>query len=105
MELQNEEIDMGVSHSGVHTNLSFEGDAAIVKKTFDAEPHLRHAENARIQTAGMNWGEGRLVGHILAAFYAQIVQIKDPTERDAAIMNFFRQNKAFVMFDKFMKDL
>lgn len=105
MELQNEEIDMGVSRNGVHTNLSFEGDAAIVKKTFDAEPHLRHAENARIQTSGMNWGEGRLVGHIPPAFYAEILTIKDPQERDRRIMEFFRQNKAFVMFDRFMKDL
>lgn len=105
MEQQNEEIDMGVSSSGVHTKLTFEGEAAIVKKTFDAEPELRYAENARIQTAGQNWGDGRLVGRIPPAFYAQIVGIKDRDERDRKIMDFFRENPAFVMFDKFKKDL
>lgn len=105
MELQNEEIDAGVSSQGVHTKLTFEGEAAIVKKTFDATPHLKHAENARIQTAGQNWGGGKLVGHIPPVFYAQIMTIRDPQEREAAVMKFFRENPAFVMFDRFGKDL
>lgn len=105
MELENETIDAGVSSQGVRTRLMFEGDAAIVKKTFDAAPHLKHAEEARIQTAGKNWGGGRLVGHIPPVFYAQIMTIRDPQEREAAVMKFFKENPAFVMFDRFAKDL
>ncbi len=102
---ENVTIDEGVSKGGVRTQISFEGDEVIVKKSFDAEPHLRHAEQARQQTAGMGWGEGRLVGHIPPAFYAMILKIRDPQERERAVMQFFRDNPAFVMFDRFKKDL
>ncbi len=96
---------MGASRSGVHTVAKFDDQGATVIQSFDAAPHLKHAEQARAQTAGMGWGEGRLVGHIPAVFYEQIMTIRDPAERDAAIMKFFRENTAFVMFDKFKRDL
>lgn len=100
---ENVKIDEGVSRQGVRTEISFEGDEVIVKKSFDAEPHLRYAEQARAQTAGMGWGEGRVIGHIPPAFYAQICTIRDPQERDKAVMRFLRENPAFVMFDKALK--
>jgi len=100
---ENVTIDEGVSNQGIRTQISFEGDELIVKKSFDAAPHLEYAERARQSTAGMNWGEGRLVGHIPPAFYAQILVIKDPQERQKAIKRFLQENPAFVMFDKALK--
>lgn len=100
---ENVKIDEGVNRHGVRTQVSFEGEEVIVQKTFDAEPHLKYAEQARQQTAGMNWGEGRIVGHIPPVFYAQIMRIRDPAERDKAIMTFLRENPAFCTFDRFLK--
>lgn len=100
---QNVKIDEGVSRQGVRTELIFEGDDLIVKKSWNPDPHLRYAEQARQQTAGMRWGEGRFIGHIPPDFYGQICTIRDPQEREKAIMRFLRENPAFTMFDKALK--
>ena len=90
-------------HTGIRTTVSLEGHEAIVNKAWDAAPHLAHAEHARQSTAGQRWGEGKLIGHIPPAFYAQILVIRDPIERKAAVKRFFQQNPAFVMFDRYNK--
>ena len=96
-------ISEGVSKTGVHTKTHFEDGAIIVQKSFDATPHLQHAEHARQSTAGQRWGEGKFVGHIPPAFYSKIVTIRDPEQRKAAVQSFFRENPAFVMFDRYLK--
>ncbi len=89
---------------GINTQVHFDGDEQIVfQRTFDVEPHLKYAEQARQATEGQNWGEGRLVGHIPDAFLAPMLLIKDRREREKAIMTWLRENTAFVMFDKFLK--
>lgn len=98
-------LDLGTSESGVKKEISIEGESVIVKESFDAAPHLKYAEQARQSTDGKSWGNGRIIGHIPPAFYAKIIQIKDRDERDRAITEFFRNNKAFVTFDKYLKDL
>lgn len=95
-------INEGVDQ-GIKTQVHFEDGQIIHQKTFDAEPYLKHAEDARIQTQGKRWGDGKFIGTIPPAFYAKIVGIKDPQERDKAILGFFRENPAFVMFDRFGK--
>ena len=100
---ENAVIDEGMSRAGVHTQLSFEGDELIIKKSFDARPHLEYAERARQSTDGKRWGEGRLMGHIPPVFYAQILVITDPQERAKAIKTFFADNPAFVMFDRALR--
>jgi len=96
-------IDEGFER-GIRTQVHFDGDEQIVfQRTFDVEPHLKYAEQARQATEGQNWGEGRLVGHIPDAFLAPIMLIQDRREREKAIMTFLRENPAFVMFDKFLK--
>jgi hypothetical protein len=64
---------------------------------------LKYAEHARQSTSGMNWGEGKLIGHIPDVFLAPIIVIKDRKEREKAIMRFLRENPALVMFDKALK--
>ena len=99
-------IDEGVSSQGVRTQFHFESDGGIVlQKTFDAEPILREAEQARQDTAGKRWGEGRSVGTIDPVSYGRISQIRDRQERDKAILAYFRDRPAFVKFDGYYKTL
>lgn len=101
---ENVSIDEGVNpNTGVRTQFHFEGDSLITQKTFDAEPHLEHARRLREAQDGQRWGEGKLVGHIPAAFYAKICVIQDLAERRAAVLEFFRQNPAFVGYTPYLK--
>jgi hypothetical protein len=95
-------IDEGVS-KGIRTQLHFEtsGDI-VVQNTFDAEAHLKHAADARRDTAGMKWGEGKFVCHIPDLYLAPIMAIRDRKEREKAIMKFARENQGFVMFDRYL---
>lgn len=99
---ENVSVDEGV-HDDVHTQLHFQGDSLIVQKTFDAEPHLQYAAEARRQTDGQRWGDGRLVGHLPAAIYAKFLEIKDNKERAKMIRKWLQENTGFVMFDRFLK--
>lgn len=97
---ENVTVDEGYT-GDIRTQLHFEGDSLIVQKTFDAAPHLEYAANARRDTQGKNWGDGRMVGHIPDIYYAPIMQIKDRKEREKAVRLFFQENPAFVMFDRY----
>lgn len=99
-------VDEGVNEQGVRTKFHFESDGGLVlQKSFDAEPILQWAEQARQQTAGMNWGEGRIVGRIDPVAYPRIAAIKDRTERDKAIRDYFREKSQFIAFDPYKKTL
>ena len=99
-------IDEGVNEQGVRTQFHFESDGGLVlQKTFDAEPYLKEAEAARQATAGMGWGEGRVVGTIDPIAYGRISKIKDRKERDKAILDYFRERPAMVKFDGYYKTL
>lgn len=87
--------------TGIETFLHFQGDEFITQKQWDAEPHLQHAADARLATQDKRWGDGKLIGHIPPAFYANICVIKDKAERKKAVSKFFRENPAFIMFDKY----
>ena len=100
---ENVVVDEGVDQLGIRTQFHFEGDDITVQKTYDAEPYLRHAEQARQQTAGMNWGSGRFVGTIPPIEYAAIQQIKGIKERQKAIRLFLQANTKLVMFDRYLK--
>jgi hypothetical protein len=100
---ENVSLDEGVNRHGVRTRLHFEGDSLIVQKTYDADPHLRYAEQARQATEGKRWGEGRFICHIPPAEHAKILVIKDRAERTKAIRRFMQENPAYVMFDRALK--
>lgn len=87
--------------TGIETILHFEGDELITQKNWDADPHLQYAEAARQSTEGQRWKEGRLIGHIPPAFYANILVVKDKEQRKKAVRQFFAKNPAFIMFDKY----
>ena len=99
-------VDEGVNENGVRTKYHFESDGGLVlQKTFDAAPILKEAEQARQDTAGKGWGEGRIVGTIDLVAYGRISQIKDRAERDKAILDYFRERPQFVKFDGYYKTL
>ena len=91
------------AHTGIETILHFQGDEFITQKSWDATADLAHAAHARQSTAGQRWGDGKFIGRIPAAFYAQILVIRDKDERKAAIKAFFKNNQALVMFDRYGK--
>ena len=93
----------GENAAGVTERTHFEDDSIVIQKTFDAQPHLEYAQQARESTAGQGWGNGRMIGHIPPAFYGQLLLIEDPKDRQKAVMTFLRENPAFVMFDRALK--
>ena len=100
---ENVTVDEGVTAHGVRTQLHFEGDSLIVQRSYEAEPPLDYARQAREATAGKRWGEGRLVGHIPPMEYARFLLIKDNAARRAVIKVWLRENSKFVMFDQYLK--
>lgn len=89
--------------TGITTRTHFADGEIVIEKAFDAEPYVEYAKQAREATEGKRWGEGKIVGTIPPAFYAQILLIRDPQERKKAVKRFFQENPAFVMFDKYLK--
>lgn len=100
---ENVTVDEGVDELGIRKQMHFEGDSLIVQKTYDAQPLLDYAEQARQATAGQNWGKGKLVGTIPMVEYAKFLAIKDNAERAKAIKAYLRENSRFVMFDRYLK--
>lgn len=97
-------LDEGYDAYGVHTAVTFEGDQAVKKLTFDAEPMLQQAAAERAATSGERWGDGRKVGTIPMPVLNMIYQnYKGREERERQILGWLRMNQAFVSFDKFLK--
>lgn len=104
MELEaNVTIDEGVDKYGVRKEVILEGDQAVTKLTYDAEPLLEAAKAERNHTAGERWGEMRKVGVIPMAVLNHINQTyQGEVERKAQILLWLRENPAMVTFDKFL---
>lgn len=96
-------VDDGYHAYGVHKQVTFEGDQAVTKLTYDAQPFLEQAHAERIATAGERWGDGRKVGTIPMAVYAEVLKIKGAAERQKYVVDWLKANPAFVTFDKFLK--
>ena len=97
-------VDRGYDAYGNHTQVIVEGDQLVRKTTFDAEPLLREAHAERVATEGKRWGEGvgTKVGTIPMAVYAQFLT-RPTEERQKFLLQWLRENPAFVTFDKFLK--
>ena len=96
-------VDDGMHAYGIHRQVTFEGDQAVTKLTYDAQPFLEQAHAERAATAGERGGDGRKVGTIPMAVYAEVMKIKSAEERQKYVINWLRANPAFVSFDKFLK--
>ena len=106
MELDaNVVIDDGVNAYGIRRQIILEGDQAVSKLTYDAQPLLEAAHNARIATAGDRWGDGHFVGVIPIAELTRInAAYPGAEERKHQILSWLRDNPKLVTFDKFLKN-
>lgn len=95
-------IDEGASPYGTRTKLHIATDTVIQQKTYDAEPILRDVQMQREAQEGARWGDGKVVGKVPMAVYAQALALRDPRERHKFIAGWLRENPAFVTFDKFL---
>ena len=95
-------MDEGLDAYGIRKQVTFEGDQAVTKLTYDAEPILEACQAERNATAGERWGDGRKVGSIPMAVYNQVLKIPGATERQVFILKWLKTNPAFVTFDKFL---
>ena len=98
-------VDDGWHPYGVHKQVTFEGDQAITKLTYDAAPFLKMAHEERLATAGNRWGEGvgTKVGTMPMAVYGEMMKIKGAEERQKFAHRWLLENPAFITFDKFGK--
>ena len=96
-------LDEGVDAYGVRKQVTFEGDQAVTKLTYDAQPMLDQAHSERVQTAGQQWGEMRKVGVIPLAVLNEINnRVQGSLERSAEILLWLKNNPKMVSFDKFL---
>ena len=96
-------LDEGVDAYGVQKQVTFEGDQAVTKLTYDAQPMLDQAHAERVQTAGQRWGEMRKVGVIPMAVLNEInSRVEGATERSAEILLWLKRNPRMVSFDRFL---
>jgi hypothetical protein len=97
-------IDEGVNQFGVQREIILEGDQAVTKLTYDAEPMIRAAHDARIASEGQRWGDGHFVGIIPIAELTRINDTyKSSEERKHKILSWLRDNPKLVTFEKFLK--
>ena len=105
MELaSNVTIDEGFNPYGIHKSIILEGDQAVTKLTYDAQPLLDDAHARRVATAGDRWGDSHHIGTIPIAELTRINDTyKSAEERKHAILCWLRDNPKMVSFDKFLK--
>lgn len=105
MELEsNVTIDEGTDEFGIHRQITFEGDQAVTKLTYDAGPMLAYASDMRSMTAGDRWGEGHFVGIVPMAEVTRINQnYQGAEERKKQMLLWLKANPKLVTFDKFLK--
>ncbi|NQW92536.1 MAG: hypothetical protein HQ446_00605 [Polaromonas sp.] len=98
-------IDEGVNAYGIRRQIILEGDQAVSKLTYDAEPLLDEAHIRRTVTAGDRWGDGHT--HVGFIPMAELTRINDTyqsaEERKFQILCWLRDHPKLVTFDKFLK--
>lgn len=105
MELEsNVTIDEGVNDFGVRREIILEGDQAVTKLSYDAEPLIEHAAELRALTSGDRWGEGHFVGIVPMAEVTRINETyQGAEERKRQMVLWLKANPKLVTFEKFLK--
>lgn len=89
---------------GIRTEVHEEDGKVHFVKTYDAEPFLKLAAEARALSAGERWGElGRHVGYIPMAELGQMMR-RDGQFDKKEVRKFLHKNPAFVTFEKYLKE-
>lgn len=89
---------------GISRDLRIEDGNLITRHSYDAQPMIEAAQQARVASAGKRWGDGQFVGVIPIAELTRInTQFSGAEERKHAILTWLRDNPKLVTFDKFLK--
>jgi len=97
-------LDEGVDAWGTQKHIILEGDQAVTKLTYDAEPFIEEAAARRQFTSGDRWGDGQHIGFIPMAELNRInSSFGSAEERKKAILCWLRDNPKLVTFEKFLK--
>jgi hypothetical protein len=106
MENWNDFKNLSISHGGVKTDVKIEDGHLITRKTWDAEPYLEAAAEARQMTDGQSWGDTRKVGVLPPAEFGEWMRIMREEGNDAAekyIHAYFMDRPKLVHFGKYIK--
>ncbi len=98
---ENFSVNHGFDAYGNHRTAIVEDNQIIHKTTYDAEPFLRKAHEARIANQGKRWGEGigTKVGELPMAEYAQFLKLP-AEERQKFVLNWLRARPLMMHVDK-----
>jgi hypothetical protein len=96
-------VDEGTDAYGVNTQVIFEGNQIVKKRSFDANPILEACKAERLATEGQRWGEMRKVGTIPMAKYVEFMAIPDQNERKKKVKSWLLQNEGFITFEKYAR--
>ena len=97
-------LDEGVNAFGIRREIILEGDQAVTRLTYDAEPLLEQAAALRTLTAGDRWGDGHFVGIVPMAEVTRINgAYAGAEERKRQMLLWLKANPKLVTFDKFLK--
>lgn len=97
-------LDEGTNAFGIRREITLEGDQAITKLSYDAEPLLEHAAEMRHLTASDRWGEGHFIGIVPMAELTRINETyQGAEERKRQMVLWLKANPKLVTFDKFLK--
>lgn len=88
--------------TGIVTKVHRTENKVAIQKTYDAEPFLTAAAEARAMTEGDRWGEMRHVGYIPMAELSQFFRQDGGFDKTRCIA-WLKQNPAFVTFSKVLK--
>ena len=89
---------------GISKDLRIEDGHLITKHTYDAQPLIEAAHQARVMSDGKRWGDGQFVGIIPIAELTRINETyAGSEERKHQILSWLRDNPKLVTFDKFLK--
>lgn len=97
-------LDEGTNAFGIRRKITLEGDQAITKLTYDAEPLLDHAAELRALTAYDSWGNGHFIGIVPMAEVTRINETyQGAEERKRQMVLWLKANPKLVTFEKFLK--
>jgi hypothetical protein len=90
------------SHLGISTSVHSTETGLQIVKTWDAEPFLEAAKDARAMTDGDRWGEMRHVGFIPMAVLGTFMRQDGGFDKSRCIQ-WLKENPAMCTFSKALK--
>lgn len=87
---------------GIKTTVHLLDGKTVYQKTYDAEPFLKAAAEARAASQGQSWGNGRIVGSVPMADLATMMR-QDGTIDPKRAAAWLKARPELVHFEKFLR--